>query len=79
MKIPLLTHGVNTNYPLWKEVMRGELPIEYGLLASILDTGELLYPAEVDPDDYDLDDDPHGISKLRLNTDESPTRSNADR
>jgi len=64
---PLLTHGVNTNYPQWKEFMRGDIAVEYGIMVSIIDTGELLYPAEIDME-YDADNDPHGFDMLRLKT-----------
>ena len=65
--VPLLTHGPKTNYALWKEAIRGEIAMEYGLLVSIMDSGELLYPGDVDVDDYDPDADPHGfvLSKLK--------------
>ena len=66
--MPLLTNGVATNYAQWKESMRGEIAIEYGLLASILDTGEIWDPPEVDPADFELDNDPHGIEALKLRT-----------
>ena len=62
---PILTHGQKTNYPQWKEAMRGEVAMEYGLLVSIFDSGELLYPAEIDMD-YDGDNDPHGLELMRL-------------
>jgi hypothetical protein len=52
---PLLTHGVKTNFPQWKEIMRGEIAMEYGILVSIIDSGEILYPAEVDSEDYNAE------------------------
>ena len=65
----VLTHGKNTNFPAWKKAMRNEIGQQYGLLTSILDTGELQVPADIDPDDYgDLtaDGDLYGMNMLRL-------------
>ena len=72
MKIPeppkliMLTHGKNTNFPAWKEAMRNEIAMEYGDLVNIIDLGEVLLPAEVDVDDFDLDNDPHGLELHKL-------------
>ena len=49
--------------------MRNEIGQQYGLLTSILDSGELQVPADIDVDDYgDLtaEGDLHGINMLRL-------------
>jgi hypothetical protein len=47
-KLTMLTHGKDTNFPAWKEAMRNEVAIEFGLLVKIIDQGESLDPAEID-------------------------------
>ena len=65
----VLSHGKNTNFPAWKKAMRNEIGQQYGLLTSILDSGELQDPAAIDLDDFgDLtpDGDLHGMNMMRL-------------
>ena len=65
-KLVMLTHGKSTNFPAWKEAMRNEIAIEYGELVSIIDSGEILLPAEVGVEEYDLENDPHGLELHKL-------------
>ena len=60
-KLLMLKYGRENNFAQWKEAMRNEVAIEYGLLASIIDEGELVHPADVIVDDYDEDADPNGF------------------
>ena len=60
-KLIMLKYGRENNFPAWKESMRNEVAIEFGLLVSIIDEGEVLHPAEVNVDDYDAGEDPHGF------------------
>jgi len=68
-ELVVLTHGKNTSFPAWKKAMRTEIGQQYGLLTSILDSGELQDPAEIDIESYgDLtaEGDLHRINVMRL-------------
>ena len=67
-KLTLLTHGVDTNYPVWKKTMRNEIAEKYGLLVSIVDEGAAPQPDVIEMDDFDLANDPLGIELHRLKT-----------
>jgi len=47
---------------VWKKAMRNQIAQTYGLLVSIIDSGELHDPAKIDLDEYDLENDPHGLT-----------------
>ena len=49
-KLVVLKYGRDNNFPVWKEAIRNEVAIEYGLLVSIIDDGELIHPTEVNVD-----------------------------
>ena len=68
-RLIVLTHGKDTNFPAWKEAMRNQVAMDYGSLVSIIDDGVIAYPAEIDPDEYNLDADPHGVNIHILKTD----------
>jgi hypothetical protein len=62
----MLTPGRNTNFFEWKEVMETEVGQAYGSLDSIIALGELFEPADIDPADYDLDDDESGLEAAKM-------------
>ena len=62
----MLTYGDKTNFPTWKEQMRTEIALQFGDLVTIIDSGQLFDPADIDTDDYDETDDPHGLKLHRL-------------
>ena len=49
--------------------MRDEIALAYGTLLSIMDTGELNEPPEIDVSEYDPEEDPHGFELTKLKTD----------
>jgi len=65
-EVPMLTYGVNNNLAVWKETMSTEATLEYGLLGQFFDTDEYLDPAEIDPTEFDLDNDPHGLELTKF-------------
>jgi hypothetical protein len=65
-ELVMLTHGKNTNFPAWKESMRNEIAMLYGDLVNIIDLNEVLLPTEVDEEEFNLDDDPHGVQLHKL-------------
>jgi hypothetical protein len=77
-ELVMFTHGKNTNFPAWKESMRNEIAMLYGDLVNIIELNEVLLPTEVDEEEFNLDDDPHGVqlhkealtSRQRLITDQ---------
>ncbi len=57
----MLEFGAKTNFHQWKENMRTQIAMEFGGMVSIIDTGELFEPVEINFDDYNADTDPHGL------------------
>ena len=64
----MLKFGAKTNFHEWKESMRTLIAMEFGDMVSIIDTGELFEPPEIEVGDYDAADDPHGFVLHELKT-----------
>jgi hypothetical protein len=64
--IPTLKHGKNTNLAIWKEAMTNECKHQFGMLGNLIEHDEYMLPEEINAEDYDLEDDPHGLNRDEL-------------
>ena len=60
--VPMLRHGTENNFPTFKKKLAVAVLEKYNDLGRMIDLGEYYVPEEVDVDQYDLDDDPHGLN-----------------
>ena len=58
----MLRYGPDNNFPKFKEKMSKEAIEQFGDLGRMVETGEYYEPPEPDIEDYDLDNDPHGVN-----------------
>ena len=60
--VPTLKYGTDNNYAIFKKNLSMAAMEKYGDLARLIDTGEYYTPEEIDPAEFDLNDDPHGLN-----------------
>ena len=68
LKATMLKYGRDNNFSQWKEWIRHEIAIQFGLLVTIIDEEALVHPRAVEVGDYDPDEDPHGFKMHDLKT-----------
>ena len=61
-KVPTLKYGTDNNFPLFKRNASMAAMEKYGDLGRLIELGEYYEPDEVEIEDYELDDDPHGLN-----------------
>jgi hypothetical protein len=65
-EVPILIYGDDNNFPIMCHQLLSMVALEkWGNSARFITTGKAFKPDEIDPRDYDLEDDPH-----KLNLDE---------
>jgi len=60
--VPTLRHGTANNFPTFKKKISVAALVTYKDLAKLFDLNEYFIPPPVDADEYDLEDDPHGLN-----------------
>lgn len=58
--------GKNCNFGVWKEKMLTECKRLYGMLGMLIEADDYVEPAEIEVEDYDLENDPHGVHRDEL-------------
>jgi hypothetical protein len=62
-EVPILTFGPNNNFAKFKEALANKTLREYGDLGRLIDAWQYYAPEPPEPEDYDLDNDPHGLNR----------------
>ena len=60
--VPILRHGTDNNFPAFKKKLTVAALEKYNDLGRMFDLGAYFSPEQVDPEMYDLEDDPHGLN-----------------
>jgi hypothetical protein len=60
--IPMLRHGTDNNFPAFKKKLTVASLERFNDLGRMFDLGAYFAPEQVDPEMYDLEDDPHGLN-----------------
>ena len=60
--VPVLRYGPDNNFAKFKEKLSRAAIEKYGDLGRLVETGQYFEPTEPNIEDYDLDNDPHGVN-----------------
>lgn len=60
--VPILLYGTDGNFQLWKKKTSLAALEKYGDLGRLFDLSEYFSPPTIEIEDYDLDEDPHGLN-----------------
>ena len=60
--VPMLRHGTDNNFPAFKKKLTVASLERFNDLGRMFDLGAYFAPEQVDPEMYDLEDDPHGLN-----------------
>ena len=64
--VPILKYGTNTNLAVFKQKLTVAAMMLFGDLARLVETDEYYEPPKIKIEDYDLDNDPHGLNLEEL-------------
>ncbi len=72
--VPVLRYGPDNNFAKFKEKLSRAAIEKYGDLGRLVETGEYFEPPELNIEDYDLDNDPHGVNVVDYREDRKERR-----
>ena len=72
--VPMLHYGQDHNFAKFKEKLSRAAIETYGDLGKLVETGEYFEPPELNIEDYDLDNDPHGENVVEYREDRKDRR-----